>query len=50
MLTAEKNWARAPKVLHPGIDEQIRWLEKRLSGLDDDLADLIRGTPLWRET
>src|ERR1700674_799039 len=50
MLTAEKNRrARAPKILHRSIDEHIRWLEKRLSGLDDDLAELIRATPVWRE-
>jgi transposase len=50
MLTAEKNRrASAPKVLHRGIDEHIRWLEKRLSGLDDELSALIRETPLWRE-
>jgi|HubBroStandDraft_4_1064222.scaffolds.fasta_scaffold145959_1 transposase len=50
MLTAEKNRrASAPKVLHRSIDEHIRWLEKRLSGLDDEVAELIRATPLWRE-
>src|SRR5882757_5763689 len=50
MLTAEKNRrANAPKVLHRSIDEHIRWLEKRLSGLDDELGELIRETPLWRE-
>src|SRR6202162_3389025 len=49
MLTAEKNRrANAPKVLHRSIDEHIRWLEKRLSGFDDELAELIRETPLWR--
>jgi len=50
MLTVEKNRrANGPKVLHRRIDEHIRWLEKRLSGLDDELAELIRDTPLWRE-
>src|SRR5271169_1603461 len=50
MLTAEKNRrANAPKVSHRSIDEHIGWLEKRLSGLDDELAELIRDTPLWRE-
>jgi transposase len=50
MLTAEKNRrARAPKILHLSIDEHIRWLEKRLAGFDDELAELIRDTPLWRE-
>jgi transposase len=50
MLTAEKNRrANSPKVIHKSIDEHIRWLEKRLSGLDDELAGLVRETPIWRE-
>ena len=50
MLTAKKNRrARAPKVLHRSIDEHIRWLEKRLSDCDDELGQLIRHTPRWRE-
>jgi len=50
MLTAEKNRrARAPKVLHRSLDEHIRWLQRRLSGFDDELGELIRNTPLWRE-
>ena len=50
MLTAEKNrWANSPKVIHKSIDEHIRWLEKRLAGFDDELAGLVRGTPIWRE-
>ena len=50
MLTAEKNRrANSLKVIHKGIDEHIRWLEKRLSGLDDELAGLVRETPIWRE-
>jgi transposase len=50
MLTAEKNRrSMAPKVLHRSIDEHIRWLEKRLSGFDEELSTVIRNTPLWRE-
>src|ERR1700730_3695880 len=50
MLTAEKNRrARAPKISHRSIDEHIRWLEKRLAGFDDELAEMSRDTPLWRE-
>jgi hypothetical protein len=45
MLTAEKNRrTRAPKVLSRSIDKHIRWLEKRLSGFDDELATMIRDT------
>lgn len=50
MLTAEKNRrTSAPKLLYRSIDEHIRWLEKRLSDLDDELSTMIRETPLWRE-
>ena len=50
MLTAERNRrSMAPKVSHRSIDEHIRWLEKRLSGFDDQLGTMIRNTPLWRE-
>ncbi len=50
MLTAEKNRrANSPKVIHKSIDEHIRWLEKRLAGFDDELATLVRETPIWRE-
>ena len=50
MLTAEKNrWANSPKVIHKSVDEHIRWLEKRLAGFDDELAALVRETPIWRE-
>jgi transposase len=50
MLTAEKNRrANSPKVIHKSIDEHIRWLEKRLAGFDDELAALVRATPIWRE-
>jgi transposase len=50
MLTAEKNRrANSPRVTHKSIDEHIRWLEKRLTGFDDELAGLVRETPIWRE-
>src|SRR5271167_143818 len=50
MLTAEKNRrANSPKVIHKSISEHIHWLEKRLTGLDDELAALVRATPIWRE-
>jgi transposase len=50
MLTAEKNRrANSPKVIHKSIDEHIRWLESRLAGFDDELAALVRATPIWRE-
>ena len=36
-------------MIHKSIDEHIRWLEKRLAGFDDELAGLVRETPIWRE-
>ena len=50
MLTAEKNRrTSAPKLLYRSIDEHIRWLEKRLAEMDNELGTMIRDTPLWRE-
>ena len=50
MLIAEKNRrSMAPRVLHRSLDEHIRWLEKRLSGLDTELGTMLRNSPLWRE-
>jgi transposase len=42
--SGEKSPGQSPKDF-----AHIRWLEKRLSGSDDELAELIRDTPLWRE-
>jgi transposase len=50
MLTAEKNRCTcAPKILHRSIDEHIRWCEKRLFRLDEELGTMIRDTPICRE-
>lgn len=51
MITAEKNrLAQAvTKAVRAGIQEHIRWLERRLADIDRDLAETIRQTPVWRE-
>ena len=50
MLTAEKNRrANSPKAIQRSIEEHVRWLEKKLSGFDKELSELIRTTPIWRE-
>jgi len=51
MLTAEKNrlGQAVAKAVRTGIQEHIRWLEKRLADIDRDLADAIGRTPVWRE-
>jgi transposase len=50
MLTAEKNrltQAQAPAV-RKGIETHIRWLEKQLGGVEDDLGRRIEESPVWR--
>jgi len=50
MLTAEKNRLRtATRTVRADIQGHIRWLEHRLSDLDDDLDQAIRSSPVWRE-
>ena len=50
MLVAEKNrlgFASAP--VKKGIQKHIRWLERQLSDVDEDLTSMIRESPIWRE-
>lgn len=50
MLTAEKNRLRtAAKAVRADVQEHIRWLKRRLSDLDGQLAQSIRSSPSWRE-
>ena len=50
MLTAEKNRLRlAARAVRRDIQQHIRWLERRLSDLDGDLAQQVRSSPRWRE-
>lgn len=50
MITAEKNrLGRAAPRLGPSIREHIAWLEGDLAGLDAQLGDWVKGSPLWRE-
>lgn len=50
MITAEKNrQGTASKRVRRDIQAHIRWLEKRLEDLNNDIDDLIRKSPLWRE-
>ena len=49
MLTAERNrLGTAPKVVHKELQAHIRWLERRMAGLDTDLDQAIRTRPAWR--
>jgi transposase len=49
-LTAERNrlsLARS-KPVRRSLDEHIRWLEKQLAKVDEDINQMIQKSPLWR--
>ena len=51
MLGAERNrqrQARQPR-LQKRIAEHVAWLQKALTKLDEDIRELIRESPVWRE-
>jgi transposase len=49
MIVAEKNRLQTtPKPLERGIKDHIRWLERRVKQVDDDLDAMIRSSDLWR--
>jgi len=48
MTTAEKNrLGFALKPVQKGIQKHIRWLERQLSDVDQDLDSMIRRSPVW---
>ena len=48
MMTAEKNrLGFALKPVQKGIQKHIRWLERQLSDVDQDLDSMIRRSPVW---
>ncbi len=49
MITAEKNRLRTstPQV-RTQVQSHIRWMEENLEGLEKDLGDIIRSSPLWK--
>lgn len=50
MRTAEQNrLGPAPPPLRKGIRAHIAWLARQLARTDDDLAQAIRESPVWRE-
>lgn len=49
MLTAERNrLSCAPPGLRKELQAHIRWLERRIAGLDTELDQAIRTSPVWR--
>lgn len=50
MRTAEQNrLGTAPPPVRKGIRAHIAWLARQLARIDDDLAQAIRESPVWRE-
>jgi transposase len=50
MLTAEENRHKtAPNAIRSDIQAHIAWLRKRLKGVDKELSQAVRSSPLWRE-
>ena len=49
MLTAERNrLEHAAGAIRRSVTQHIRWLEKQLGRVEDDLAQTIQRSPLWR--
>lgn len=49
MLVAEKNRAHvAASAVQKSVAKHVRWLERELTGVDDDLASAIRESAVWR--
>lgn len=51
MRTAERNRLdTAPRRLHPGLQEHISWLDRRIKDSDHEIQQLVEASPLWRKT
>jgi len=49
MLVAERDRRHmADPALREGIDAHLRWLEEALDGIERDLDEAVRASPLWR--
>ncbi len=49
MLVAEKNrLGFAPRPLHRGIQQHLRWLERQLDDVTGEMAQVIEASPVWR--
>ena len=50
MLTAEKNrLPLAARRVRPQLQAHIAWLQQQIAQFDDDLRELVRSSPLWRD-
>jgi transposase len=50
MLTAEKNrLPLAARRIRLQLQTHIAWLQRQISQFDDDLRELLRSSPLWRD-
>lgn len=51
MITAEKNrLGFALKPVQKGIKKHIRWLERQLADVDNDIDSVIRDSTVWCQT
>lgn len=49
MLVAEKNRAHvAAPAVRKSVAKHVRWLERELAGVEDDLSGAIAASPVWR--
>ena len=49
MLVAEKNRSHtAAPAVRKSLAKHVRWLEREVAAVDDDLREAIRESPLWR--
>lgn len=49
MLTAENNRLEtAPKAMRRGITTHVKWLQRRLKDIDNDINGTIKDSPVWR--
>ena len=49
MIVAERNrQGFAPAPLKKSIEKHIRWLQRELDSVDDDLSNAIQSSPVWR--
>ena len=50
MLTVEKNRLVTVRTkLRPALEVHIQWLSNNLQELDQEIADFIKGSPVWKE-
>ena len=49
MVAGKNRLGRAGRAVGPRIQSHIEWLDQELAGLDNDLQETLRRSPVWRE-